>query len=144
MRRFIGKPGVDEALLGEIARLMAMRMSYEDPICIAQQKLLELETHPGTPRADDVRKFRLDELIDALFAVFADPLLDVLNSLGWMHKRISVHFNNKTRLGIRRLRIEASLRRWRRYSIRYARERLWVERWLHMIDRALTKQPGAA
>ena len=45
---------------------------------------------------------------------------------------------------IRRLKIEASLRRWRRYSVRYARERVWVERWLHMIDRALIKQPAAA
>ncbi|MDO9057855.1 MAG: hypothetical protein Q7U92_02370, partial [Bradyrhizobium sp.] len=26
LRRFIGKPGVDEAMFGEIARLMAMRM----------------------------------------------------------------------------------------------------------------------
>jgi hypothetical protein len=28
-------------------------------------------------------------------------------------------------------------------SLRYARERAWVERWLHMIDRSLTKQPAA-
>jgi hypothetical protein len=28
--------------------------------------------------------------------------------------------------------------------VRYAKERLWVERWLHMIDRSLTKQPAAA
>jgi hypothetical protein len=28
--------------------------------------------------------------------------------------------------------------------VRYARERMWVERWLHMIDRSLTKQPSAA
>src|SRR5262249_29494307 len=34
--------------------------------------------------------------------------------------------------------------RWRRYSIRYSKERSWVERWLHMIDRALTRQPAAA
>ena len=144
LRRFILKSGVDEAMLGEIARLMAMRMSYEDPIRIAQQKLIELETEPDTLRADDVRKFRLDELIDVLPAVVAEPILDTLDWLGWMHKRVSIHFNNKSRLGIRRLKIEASLRRWRRYSIRYAKERAWVERWLHMIDRALTKQPGAA
>jgi len=144
LRRFIRKRGVDEAMLGEIARLMAMRMSYEDPIRIAQQKLIELETEPDTLRADDVRKFRLDELIDVLPAVVAEPILDTLNWLGWMHKRVSIHFNNKSRLGIRRLKIEASLRRWRRYSIRYAKERVWVERWLHMIDRALTRQPGAA
>jgi hypothetical protein len=144
LRRFIRKPGVDEAMLGEIAQLMAMRMSYEDPIRIAQQKLIELETEPDRPRADDVRKFRLDELIDVLPAIVAEPILDTLDWLGWVHKRISIHFNNKSRLGIRRLKIEASFRRWRRYSIRYGKERLWVERWLHMIDRALTKQPGAA
>ena len=42
------------------------------------------------------------------------------------------------------MKIEASLKRWRRYSVRYAKERVWVERWLHMIDRSLTKQPTAA
>jgi hypothetical protein len=144
LRRFIGKPGVDQTMLGEIARLMAMRMSYQDPIRIAQQKLIELETDPDKPRADDIRKFRLDELIDVLPAVVAEPILGMLEWLGWVHKRVSVHFNNKNRIGIRRLRIEAALRRWRRYSIRYAKERVWVERWLHMIDRALAKQPGAA
>jgi hypothetical protein len=30
------------------------------------------------------------------------------------------------------------------FSVRYAKERVWVERWLHMIDRSLTKQPAAA
>ena len=144
LRRFIGKPGVDDALLCEIARLMAMRMAYEDTIRIAQLKLIELQIDPDTPRADDIRKFRLDELVDVLPAVIADPILGLLDLLGWLHKRVSIHFNNKSWLGIGRLRIEASLRRWRRYSIRYGRERLWVERWLHMIDRALTKQPAAA
>ena len=55
LRRFIGRPDVDDAMFGEIARLMAMRMSYEDAIRIAQLKLLELEADPDTPRADDVR-----------------------------------------------------------------------------------------
>ena len=30
------------------------------------------------------------------------------------------------------------------FSVRYGAERAWVERWLHMIDRALNKQPQAA
>ena len=43
--------GVDDAMFGEIARLMAMRMSYEDPIRIAQLKLAELdEGCAGDPR----------------------------------------------------------------------------------------------
>jgi len=147
LRRFVGKRGVDDAMFGEIARLMAMRMSYEDPIRIAQLKLAELETDTGAPRgpsADDVRKFRLDELVDVLPAVVAEPVLDALQWAGWVHKTISIRFSNVSWWGIRRLKIEASLRRWRRFSVRYAKERLWVERWLHMIDRSLTKQPAAA
>ena len=144
LTRFVGRRGVEEAMLLEIARLTAMRMSYEDAIRIAQLKLLELEAHPDTPRADDVRKLRLDEMVEALPTVVAEPLLDVLNWLGWVHKRVSIHFSTASRFSIRRLKIESSLRRWRRYSIRYAKERNWVERWLHMIDRALTKQPAAA
>jgi hypothetical protein len=131
-------------MLGEIARLMAMRMCYEDAIRIAQLKLLELEAEPDTPRADDVRKLRLDEMVEALPAVVAEPVLDVLNWRGWVHKNVRIRFSTKNRFSIRRLKIEASLKRWRRYSIRYSRERQWVERWLHMIDRALTRQPAAA
>jgi hypothetical protein len=55
-----------------------------------------------------------------------------------------MRFSTAGRFGIRRLKIEAGLRRWRMFSVRYATERAWVERWLHMIDRALNKQPAAA
>jgi hypothetical protein len=147
LRRFVGKRGVDDAMIGEIARLMAMRMSYEDPVRIAQLKLAELEIDGGgarAPSSDDVRKFRLDELVSALPAAVAEPVLDALEWAGWLHKPVSIRFSNASRWGIRRLKIEAALRRWRRFSVRYAKERLWVERWLHMIDRSLTKQPDAA
>ena len=137
LKRFIGRPGVDAAIFCEIARLMAMRMSYEDPIRIAQLKLAEL----GSGASDDVRKFRLDELIGALPAPAADPLLDTLGWIGWLHKRVSVRFSTKSRFGIRRLQLEAFLRRWRQFSVRYGEERVWVERWLHMIARCLDKQP---
>lgn len=143
LRRFVGKQGVNEAMLADIARLMAVRMSYEDPIRIAQLKLAELAD--GRPGSVDVRKFSLDELIGALPAVIAEYILDALDWLGWTRRmRVSIRFSTKSRLGIRRLKIEAGLRRWRLFSVRYARERVWVERWLHMIDRALTKQPQAA
>jgi hypothetical protein len=145
LRRFIGRRGVDNALLGEIARLLAERMSYDDPIRIAQQKLAELD--PGAPRTlpgTEIKKFRLDELIGALPAAVADPVLGVVEWMGWLHRPVAVRFSTAGRLGVRRLKIEAALRRWRLFSVRYATERAWVERWLHMIDRALTKQPAAA
>jgi hypothetical protein len=146
LRRFIGRAGVDAAMLGEIARLMAMRMSYEDPIRIAQVKLAESEvgTDPQLASTGNLRKFRLDELVGALPAVVAEPVLDVLEWAGWTHKPVLINFSGASRWGIRRLKIEAGLRRWRRFSVRYAKERVWVERWLHMIDRSLTKQPAAA
>jgi hypothetical protein len=147
LRRFVGRRGVDDVMLGEIARLMVMRMSYEDPIRIAQSKLAEAEMASGARNvrfADDVRKFRLDELIGALPAIVAEPVLDALEWVGWLHMPVSISFGNASRWGIRRLRIEAGLRRWRLFSVRYAKERVWVERWLHMIDRSLTRQPAAA
>jgi len=147
LRRFVGRRGVDDVMFGEIARLMAMRMSYEDPIRIAQSKLAETEIASGASNVqsvDDVRKFRLDELIGALPAIVAEPVLDALDWVGWLHMLVSIRFSNASRWGIRRLRIEAGLRRWRLFSVRYAKERVWVERWLHMIDRSLTKQPAAA
>ena len=147
VRRFVGRHGVDEAMLADIARLMAMRMAYEDPIRIAQLKLAELdEASGGLPMksVDDVRKFRLDEMVGALPAAVAGPVLDALGRIGWLRKRVPMRFSTRSRWGIRRLKMEAALRRWRLFSVRYATERVWVERWLHMIDRALTRQPQAA
>jgi len=140
LTRFIGRPGVSAALFCEIARLMAMRMSYEDPIRIAQLKLAE-SGGGASGAVDDVRKLRLDELIGALPAPAADPLLDVLGRIGWLRKRVSIRFSAKSRFGVRRLKLEASLRRWRQFSVRFNEERVWVERWLHMIARCLDKQP---
>ncbi len=67
----------------------------------------------------------------------------MLDKIGWTRRRVSIPFSTKTRFGIRRLKIEAWLRRWRMFSIRYGEERRWVERWLHMIARSLIKQPAA-
>jgi hypothetical protein len=146
VRRFVGRPKVDDAMLGEIARLMALRMSYRDPIRIAQLKLAEHKAtgDPAAHSADDIAKFRLDELIGALPAMVAEPVLDALEWVAWTHKPVSIRFSARNRWGIRRLKIEAGLRRWRLFSVRYAKERAWVERWLHMINRSLSRQPKAA
>src|SRR5882757_4351175 len=167
LERFVGRRTVDHSLLGAIASLMAQRMAYEDAIRIAQLKLAEVRAAAGAfssevdtgsreksaskpgytlaaRSADDVKTFRLDELIDALPALVADPLLGMLDWFGWRRRRVSIRFSANNRFSIRRLRIEAGLKRWRLFSIRYAKERAWVERWLHMIDRSLTKQPAAA
>jgi hypothetical protein len=144
LQRFIGRQDVDATMFCEIARLMANRMAYEDAIRIAQLKLAEFRDSDGQVRSSDIKKFRFDELVDALPAVAAEPVLKVLGILGWLHKPVSIRFSTASRWGIRRLKVEAWLRRWRLFSIRYGQERVWVERWLHMIARSLTKQPRAA
>ena len=142
LKRFIGRRGFDDAVFAEVARLLAARMSYEDPIRIAQLTLAALDERPVP--VNEVKKFRIDELVGALPAIVAEPVLDTLEWLGWLRLPVSIRFNAASRLGIRRLKIEAGLKRWRLFSVRYPKERAWVERWLHMIDRSLTKQPNAA
>jgi hypothetical protein len=146
LKRFVGRRNVDDALFCKIARLLAARMSYEDPIRMAQLKLAEVEVRLARPQdtfADDVRRLRLDEMVSSLPGTVADPVLSVLEWLGWLHMPVTRRFSTASRWSIRRLRLEASLRRWRLHSVRYAKERVWVERWLHMIDRSLTRQPEA-
>jgi hypothetical protein len=146
LKRFVGRRTLDETLFGEIARLMAARMSYEDPIRMAQLKLAEAERRNRRPQdtyADDVWRFRLDEMVSSLPGTVADPVLSCIEYMGWLHMPVTRRFRTDSRLSIRRLRIEAALRRWRLRSVRYAKERAWVERWLHMIDRSLTKRPEA-
>jgi hypothetical protein len=141
LRRFARRRDVDAELLGLIAREMARRMCYDDPICIAQR-------HLATSRTGDAvaerHRFRLEDLFGALPGKFGWPLLAGCERAGWSHVPVSMRFNGCSLLGRQRLRLEAGLRRWRLFSARYASERAWVERWLHMIDRSLTKQPAAA
>jgi hypothetical protein len=141
LRRFIGRRGFDESHFVEIARLLAARMAYLDATRIAQLKLQE---PPGYGRgADDVRRFRCDELLGALPVIAGGPLLQAFEIIGCAHRTLPIRFSNRGWWGVQRLKLESSLRHSRRLSARYAVERVWVERWLHMIDRALTKRPDA-
>jgi hypothetical protein len=142
VRRFVGRPHVDDALLCEIARLLAGRMAYEDPIRSAQIKLVELQR--SAERDSEPKKFRIDELVGALPGSAADPLFMVCEKLGWMHRQVTLRFRARSRVGRRSLKLGAGLRRWRLHSVRYAEERAWAERWLHMIARCLDKQPASA
>jgi hypothetical protein len=133
---------VNTDLLCRIARLLAQRMAYEDPIRSAQLKLAELGS--GTARRSEPKRFRVDELVGALPETAADPLFVVCDKLGWLHRQVAVRFPASSRAGQRCLKLGAGLKRWRLFSVRYGEERAWVERWLHMIARSLDKQPPSA
>lgn len=137
LSRFCGRPDVDNALFQEIARLLATRMAYDDPIRLAQIALAE-------PEIDRVCRLQLDEFVSALPRIVAAPCLYLTARAGWSHRTVTRRFSGASVFGRKRLAAEAALRRWRMISVRYENERKWVERWLHMIARALAKQPTAA
>ena len=141
IKRFVGRADVGSELLGRIARLLAQRMAYEDPIRSAQLKLAELSSGPA--RLSEPKRFRVDELVGALPETAGDPLFVVCEKLGWLHRQVAMRFPARSRTGVRCLRLGAGLRRWRLFSVRYGEERAWVERWLHMISRCLDKQPAS-
>jgi len=141
LNRFARRRDVDAELLGLIARQMARRMCYDDPIGIAQRHLAAVRCGAASEAR---HRFRLEELVGALPGKLGRPLLLGCAQVGWLHLPISLRFNGCGLWGRQRLRLQAGLRRWRRFSERYASERAWVERWLHMIDRSLTKAPAAA
>jgi hypothetical protein len=140
LQRFIGK-GLEAGTYCRMAHLMAERMAYQDAIRIAQLKLSEFHQSGGEIISTDIKQFRLDELVDALPAVVAEPILMALDKVGLARRRVSIPFSTASRWSIRRLKMEAWLRRWRRFSIRYSKERVWVEHWLHMVARSMIKQP---
>lgn len=142
LRRFVGKKGVDDALFIDVAGLLMERMSYLDPIRIAQLKLQEPVT-PGRKSIVDKRRFRLDELMSSLPDIVGKPAMRVLERIHCAHRTVAIRFSKSSIVGLKRLEFEAWLRHWRRLSARYEVERVWVERWLHMIDRALTLRPDA-
>lgn len=147
VRRFVRRPKTDCAMLCEIARLMAHRMAYEDPIRIAQLKLAAAEAGNPVHRhaARESRRFRLDELVGVLPEAAANSLMSAFEKVGWLRRRrVSLHFSIASKGAVKRLKALAALKRWRLLSVRYAEERIWVERWLHMIARCLDKQPASA
>ena len=142
LRRFVDRRDLDVAVLGDIARLMAERMTYEDPIRLSQLTLDEAAqgNHPVRRKC----RFRLDELIEPLPIAVSGPVLGVLGRFGWTRRMMSRRYTTHSAFARWRLRIEAGMRHWRGLGRRCENERLWVERWLHMIDRALMRQPAAA
>ncbi len=141
LHRFSRRRGVDARLLGEIARLLAHRMSYCDPIRCAQITLVR--TRSGL-QGGGATALWLQDIVASLPArIFEVPVIGV-SWARWCRASTPFRVSSARRWGRCRLRALSSLRRWRLFSARYAAERVWVERWLHMIDRALVKQPQAA
>ena len=147
--RYVGPVGITVPNLPELAQLLSDRMHFEDPIRIAQLKLLEVggvNAEPNEQSFDKVERFRWDEVIPMLPPKAAAPALDIFKRLRLARltrRSVTLRFSAKRRFSLRKLKWLASARITRPFSERFKKERVWVERWLHMVDRSLIKQPEA-
>jgi indolepyruvate ferredoxin oxidoreductase beta subunit len=134
-------------LLRETARHLAVRMSFEDVIRVAQAKTSadRLERVRNEVRAKDGEPVEITEHfkpgIEEIAAVLPPGLARRLIAWGERTGRLgklyfSMHLRTTTILGFARLRLLAGLRWWRPRTWRYAEEQAEIERWLGQIRAA--------
>ncbi|WP_424631393.1 DUF6537 domain-containing protein [Bradyrhizobium sp. SYSU BS000235] len=150
IERYIGPRGPLLPTLGELASLLSQRMQFADPIRIAQLKLTEIggaSAKPDRNSSIQVERFRWDEIIQMLPSVAAAKAQNVFARLRLArlsNRTVTLRFRGTGYFSLLRLRGLTALRISRPFSQRFKAERTWVERWLHMVDRTLVKQPAAA
>ncbi len=150
LKPFANRPGAEGRFLRELARHLALRMSVEDVIRVAQLKLRKERvlrvTHEARARAGDI----VD--ITEYLKPGAEEILGLLPPrLGrWALARIRhdrawpLKVTTTRASGFLRLKALAALKGWRPHTLRFAEEEAWVERWLELVDRALAMSPAAA
>jgi indolepyruvate ferredoxin oxidoreductase beta subunit len=137
----------DEALANETARHLALRMSFEDVIRVAQLKLKperfaaierEQRVKPGQPyTVAEFLKPGVEEIASLLPPAMARSVIALCERKGWtekLHLAMTVQSNRIG--GYLKLRMLAGLRGWRPHSARYHEEQARIEDWLDLIRRA--------
>jgi len=150
VNRFVGSPGADAAFIAELARHLAVRMSVEDVIRVAQLKLREARL----ARVAQEAKARAGDIVDVTEYLKPGPgevfgllpprlgrwaLARVRPDRAWPLKVTTTRLS-----GFLRLKALAGLKRWRPRMLRFAEEEAWVECWLALVERTLAADPAAA
>lgn len=154
LRRFAALPGADAPLLTALARHLALRLSAEDVIRVAQLKLRAARA----PRLVAEAKARPGDIVHVVEFMKPGPA-EVLSLLppgpgrralafcarrGWMGRSVAMNVSPTRPLGFLRLRLLAGLRRWRPRTLKHAEERAWIAQWLSLVERVLPIGAGAA
>jgi indolepyruvate ferredoxin oxidoreductase beta subunit len=150
VRRIARHRQADGAFVRELARHLAVRMSVEDVIRVAQLKLRETRL----ARVAQEAQARAGDIVDITEYMKPGPeevlgllpprpgrwaLARVRHDRSWPLKVRTTRF-----LGFVRLKLLAGLRAWRPRTLRFADEDAWVERWLGLVERTLAVDPAAA
>lgn len=147
--------GGDGELTRETGRQLALRMSYEDVIRVAQLKCAddrydrireEVEAKPHEPVVVlDYFKPGIDELCAILPSWLARPLLALSERRGWRDKaHMGMKLRSTTISGFLRLRMLAGFRRWRPRSYGYAVAQKDIETWLGDVTSACDRDLALA
>ncbi|MFW3613974.1 indolepyruvate oxidoreductase subunit beta family protein [Billgrantia antri] len=145
-----------EPLLREMARHLALWMSYEDTIRVADLKIRrsrqdrvrnEVKAEPEQiVYTAEFMHPRVEEICDTLPAAFGSWVMRT----DWVRRPLAKATQRGRRISPQRLRGfllllgVASLRRWRRRTLRYRDERQRIEAWLAALDHALDISPDVA
>ena len=131
----------DPVLLEETARYLALWMSYEDAIRVAQLKIrrerfarVRQESRVGPGQILHIHEFlhpRAQEIADILPAWlgWARPLFSLFSGEGKIVRTTSI-------VGFLQLYAIACLRPFRRRSVRFEREQRRIEEWLSLVQEA--------
>jgi indolepyruvate ferredoxin oxidoreductase beta subunit len=139
----------------ETARYLALWMSYEDVIRVAQIKTraarLDRVRAGGGAKAEqpviitEFLKPGLDEFCSIMPGFVAHPLLAWADRTGRRDKlNVGLHIRTNTIFGFALLRLMAAMRFWRRRGYRFGVEQALIERWLAAIKAALAREPALA
>ena len=136
-------------LLNSVARHLAVRMSFEDVIRVAQAKtrpgrLSRIRAETGAVEGDTVV---VTEFLKPGIAEFCDVLPDRIarfilaraeKSESLRNWQKGMELNSSSVTGYLKLRTLAGFRRWRRGTWRFKREQESIEAWLELISAART------
>ena len=145
----------DDRVLRETARHLAVRMSYEDVIRVAEEKIApariagivaKMGGKPGEPVAIvEFLKPGIEEFCQLLPPRLATAILGVARRRGWIdrfHWGMEVRTTSVT--GYLRFLLLAKLKRFRRHTYRYREEQAAIEAWLALIAAAAPKSTALA
>ena len=139
-----GTPG---KLLKDVARHLAVRMSYEDVVRVAQAKIApgrmrriareELRVRDEPFTVHDFLKPGIEELCQLLPPFLAQPILRYSERKGWLGRvYFGMEINSTSISGYLRFLMLAKLRRFRPHGHRYKQEQIQIESWLVLIAEA--------
>ncbi|MBV9261933.1 MAG: indolepyruvate oxidoreductase subunit beta family protein [Pseudolabrys sp.] len=147
--------GGDARLLTEIARHLAVRMSYEDVIRVAATKIAperlariareELKSDGEPFTVHDFLKPGIEEMCQILPPFIARPILLYSAKKGWLGRvYFGMEINSTSISGYLRFLMLAKLRGLRPYGHRYKEEQQQIEAWLGLVAKAARLSPQIA